>query len=68
MWRQCLTYPQCVPSYLQETLDALESLLGPPDGPDRYVALSRFLAKGVESGLISRVECASIRSTLAPEM
>ncbi len=76
MWRHLLTYPECVPFDTQDLLDTLEEILGPPKGiiscvpevSDRYVSLSWFLDRGVETGLLSRVERDDLQRALAPEM
>ena len=67
MWRNALTYPQCVNPRTALTLDTLESLVPFPRG-DRYVAWTQWLVTALHEGLLTATEVQAIRYALAENL
>jgi len=68
-WTALLTYPQHVSATARATLDTLEALYPPPSAPDdRGLRVSRWLDGAVDLGLLTRVERATLRFDISPNL
>jgi hypothetical protein len=68
LWRNLVTYPNCIDGYSQHLLDQVSELIPVPTLQDRYSAMSQWFSTIEKSGVLTPAELWRCKSEIGKNL